>query len=260
MLKQRILKAIDSTRLNCAFVVKHLGTGAVAAFRENETVPSASLIKIAVAAEILSRAQRGELSLQQRIAVDDADKVPYSILTLLESGNSYSLHDLLTLMIVQSDNTAANLLIATAGMDRINRFCRDADLHGTILQRKMMDAAARKAGRENITTAADMARLLELLYRAELADPACGAHLLEIMKQQLDMSMMRLHLPDDTVVAHKTGELEGLAHEAGIVYHAAGDYIFVVLLWGAVTNYEARQTSGAVSKIVYDYFTEEEMK
>jgi beta-lactamase class A len=76
------------------------------------------------------------------------------------------------------------------------------------------------------------------------------------MKKQLDRSMMRLHIPDDTVIAHKNGELDRLSHEAGIVYHETGDYILVVFIWDAVNNNLARQSIGQIAKVVDDYFTE----
>ena len=100
----------------------------------------------------------------------------------------------------------------------------------------MMDTSARDAGKENLTTAQDMARLMELLYRGELLDQEISAYIIDMMKKQLDTSMMRLYIPDQTVIAHKTGELDCLSHEAGIVYHEKGDYIFVVLIWDAITN------------------------
>lgn len=256
MLKERVLQTMDLTKFKCAFMIKNLKNGERCSCGENAIVTAASLIKIPVMAEILRRVKAGGLSLRQRIKVKDADKVPYSILTMLETGNDYSLHDLLTLMIVQSDNTAANLLIDIAGFDAVNDLMDFLNLKNTILQRKMMDFHAVKAGRENVTSAQDMVRLLELLYRGELIDEAASAYMIETMKKQLDRSMMRLHIPDETVIAHKTGELDCLSHEAGIVYHETGDYILVVLIWNAINNNLARQSIGQIAKVVYDYFTE----
>jgi beta-lactamase class A len=256
MLKERVLQAMDLTKFKCAFMIKNLKTGECGSYNENAMVAAASLIKIPIMAEIFRQVKAGKLSLRQRIEVEDADKVPYSILTMLETGNDYSIHDLLTLMIVQSDNTAANLLIDIAGFDAVNDLMGSFNLKNTILRRKMMDLEAGKAGRENVTSAQDMARLLELLYRGEVIDEATSAYMIEIMKKQLDRSMMRLHIPDDTVIAHKNGELDRLSHEAGIVYHETGDYILAVFIWDAVNNNLARQSIGQIAKVVDDYFTE----
>lgn len=255
MLQKLIRQAIDFQKLDCALAVENLRTGERASFNQELKVPSASLIKLLIMAEIIRQVKAERLDLRRRLTVKAEAKVDYSILTLLETGNNYSLQDLLTLMIVQSDNTAANILIDMVGMDHINRTCGDLNLSDTILKRKMMDRNAREAGRENYTSASDMARFLSLLYRGELFDKASSAYMIEIMKKQLESSMIRLYIPDETVIAHKSGELEGIAHEAGIVFHEKGDYVFVVLTWNAVNNNEARQTIGQISKLVYDYFT-----
>jgi beta-lactamase class A len=256
MLKKLVLESINFEKLKCAFVIKNLKTAECASYNENEIVPSASLIKIYVMAEILRQVKEGKLSLKQRILVKEADKVPYSILTLLETSNDYSLKDLLTLMIVQSDNTAANILIDMAGVAEINKFISGLNFKNTILRRKMMDMSARKAGQENLTTASDMARFIELLYLGEVLDQENSTYMIDIMKEQLDNSMIRLYIPDQTVIAHKTGELDYLAHEAGIVFHENGDFIFVIMVWDAVSNNFARQSIGKISKIVYEYFVE----
>jgi beta-lactamase class A len=100
--------------------------------------------------------------------------------------------------------------------------------------------------------------MMELLYTGKVLDEEYSAYMIDIMKKQLDTSMMMLNIPDETVVAHKTGELDFLDHEVGIVYQDNGDYIFCVLIWDAVSNNYARQALGTISKVVYDYFKEEE--
>lgn len=255
MLYKEILDVIDLKKLNCAFVIENLKTGEKIAYNENIVVPSASLIKIPIMMEILNQVKEGKLSLKQRITVEDDVKVPFSILNLLETGNSYTLKDIITLMIIQSDNTAANILMDTAGMDNVNSCIKNLKIKNTVLQRKMMDSQARKEGRENKTTALDMARFFEIIYKGEKDNDPYSILMKDILTSQLDNSVMRLNIPDDTVIAHKTGDLDGISHDAGIVYLPNVDYIFCGLTWDAVTNNFARETIGKVSKIVYDYFT-----
>ncbi|OBR90675.1 MULTISPECIES: serine hydrolase [Clostridium] len=254
MLYEKILDVIDLKKLNCAFVIENLKTGEKIAYNENVVVPSASLIKIPIMMEILNQVKEGKLSLKQRITVNDNVKVPFSILNLLESGNSYTLKDIITLMIIQSDNTAANILMDLAGMDNVNNYVKNLEIKNTVLQRKMMDSQARKEGRENKTTAADMAKFFEIIYKGEKAKESHSVIMKNILTAQLDNSVMRLNIPDDTLIAHKTGDLDGISHDAGIVYLPNVDYIFCGLTWDAVTNNFARETIGKISKIAYDYF------
>lgn len=254
MLYEKILDAIDLKKLNCAFVIENLKTGEKIAYNENVVVPSASLIKIPIMMEILNQVKEGKLSLKQRITVEDDVKVPFSILNLLETGNSYTLKDVITLMIIQSDNTAANILMDLAGMDNVNNYVKSLGIKNTVLQRKMMDSQARKEGRENKTTAAEMAKFFEIIYKGERANESYSVIMKNILTSQLDNSVMRLNIPDDIRIAHKTGDLNGISHDTGIVYLPNVDYIFCGLTWDAVTNNFARETIGKISKIAYDYF------
>ena len=257
MLLEKLLSSFDSKKIKCAFVIKNLKTGEKIFYNENVVVPSASLIKIPIMMETLNQVRSGKLSLSDRIIVQDSMKVPFSILNLLENGNSYSLKDILTLMIIQSDNTAANILMDLVGMDNVNNYINGLGLTNTILQRKMMDASARKEGRENKTTALEMAELLELVYNSSNSNDFYGTIMNNILLNQLDNSMMRVNIPDDIVIAHKTGDLDGISHDVGIVYLENVDYIFASLTWDAVSNNYARETIGKLSKVAYDYFAME---
>lgn len=254
MLKNLILDAIDFDRMNCAFVIKNLSTGESLCYGENEVVSSASLIKIPIMGEVLRQVMEGSLSLDQRIIVNEKDKVPFSILNELTAGNSYSLKDVITLMIIQSDNTATNILIDLAGMNNINKFIKNIGLNNTVLMRKMMDFNARKDGRDNYTTAMDMTNILERIYNKELVNKDFSILMLDILKRQLDNSMIRLFIPEETIIAHKTGGLDGIEHDTGIVLNEKCDYIFSALTWNSDLTYISKATIGEMSRIVYDYF------
>jgi beta-lactamase class A len=141
-------------------------------------------------------------------------------------------------------------------MEAVNEFSRGLGLRDTILQRRMMDFKAREEGRENYTTAADMGRFLEALYRGSLVDAEASRWMLEVMCGQLDRSMMMLFIPDATRVAHKTGELDRLDHEAAVVFTEKADYLFVALVWDAPDNNSSRLALGELSRIAYHFFME----
>lgn len=255
LLSDVILNSIDLKSMKCAFFIKDLKTGETASCNENIRIPSASLIKIPIMMEIMQQVKSGRLSLGERIRINDSSKVPFSIVTMLHGVESYSIDDIMALMIVQSDNTAANVLMDLAGMDSINDYIKCLNLKNTILQRKMMDSRARIEGRENYTSAGDMAVLLETLYRGQAIGNGCCSHMLNIMKNQLDTGSMMLGLPYETAAAHKTGSLEFIEHDAGIVYLNNTDYIFCMLTWDAQDNNAARRAIGKASEAAYLYFS-----
>lgn len=256
---EKISECVDDKKIKYAISIKNLRTGESYNYNENIVISSASTIKLLIMAEVMNQAKKGQLSLEERLLINPEDIVPYSIIKLLDSNNSYTLKDLITLMIIQSDNTATNILINIAGINNINTYIRGIGLQNTILQRKMMDFEARVDGKDNFTTSSDMAKFLELLYKGEIVDKEFSGVMIEIMKMQLDKSMVYLEISDEVVVAHKTGELQNINHEVGIFYTQKGDYIFSMLTWEAESNNFARKIIGKVAKIVYDKFIMEDL-
>lgn len=253
-----ISEIIAGRRINYGLYARDL-TEKGKAIKHNEGViiPSASIIKILIMTAVMQKARDGELSLKTRVKIDNKDRVPYSIITVLDSENTYTLYDIVTLMIIQSDNTATNVLIDLLGMEYINRVAIEAGLRNTKLQRKMMDTEARKEGRENLTTAEDIGILLERIYKGEAVSSGYDAMMIDIMKEQLYKDILYLQIDDNVEAAHKTGQLDYIEHEAGIVYAKDKPYIFVMLTYDAESNNLAREVAGKTAKVVYDIFTKE---
>ena len=253
MLKEQLIKAAENRGAECAFVIKDLKDGREYSYRQDEVVSSFSLIKIFIMAEAVRRIECGELSLETEIEVKASDVVDFSVLVFLKQ-RAYSLEELLRLMIVYSDNTATNVLIDYLGYDNINKQIRDLGFEKSLLQRKMMDFEAKKEGRDNLTTAGEMADYLGRLYRQELLGGESDKLILDIMKGQADEMDMRLHLPDEIPIARKSGEGDCLNHEIAIVFGENTDYIFCFLSWNGPDNNQTRQLMSDTSKIVYDFF------
>lgn len=254
MLREELIRYTELLGVQSAFVIRNFNTGETVSYHENLIVPSASLIKIPVMIEAFRQIKSGVLSPDRRLSVDPKQVVAFSVLEFLDSRNTYTILDLMKLMIIYSDNTAANTLIDLLGMDKINSCIQELGLKETKLQRKMMDSESRKKGKENLTTAAEMADLMIRLDRGEIIDLVYSAQMLDIMKGQADESMMRVDLPDEITIARKTGELENLDHEVAIVFENQCNYLYVFFVWDAQSNNEARQILQRTSKIVYDYF------
>ena len=116
MLKDKLIKAAENRGAECAFVVKDLKSESEYTYRSEETIKSASLIKVFIMAEAMRRVQCGELSLDTEVEVKKSDIVDFSVLVFLKP-RAYTLEELMRLMIVYSDNTATNVLIDFLGME-----------------------------------------------------------------------------------------------------------------------------------------------
>lgn len=232
-------------------VIRDLASGTQLEWAPAERFPAASIIKIPVLVEALRQVQEGRLRLDDRVAVPDAAKVGgFGILKELESVGDLTLRDLLTLMIVISDNTAANLCIDRVGMDRVNELLASLGLNGTVLQRKMMDMEARQRGLDNFTTPADTARLLEWLVTHRILTPALCDTAIDILSRQQVRDRLPLWLPAEMRVAHKTGELPEVRHDAGIIFTDPGPLVIAALTKGFATPLGRGLVGGEASALI----------
>jgi beta-lactamase class A len=193
------------------------------------------LIKVPMMATVLASAAGGHLDLAEPYVLRDADKVgDEGSLHLQPAGSVWTLEQLVELMIQVSDNTATNVLI-----DRMGGYAPYADffpalgLQATVLQRHMIDFAAREAGRDNWTTAADMFELMSRLARKELVDPAVSRAMVTILLAQQDREKLPAKMPEEFPIASKPGELPGgVRHDMGIIYTHGGPCVIVMLSEG----------------------------
>jgi beta-lactamase class A len=255
-----IEEAIRQCPATVGLAVKHLESGETLAWRPEERFPAASVIKIPILVEALRQAEAGRLRLDERIALRPQDKVGgFGILKDLGSVEALSLLDLLTLMIIISDNTATNLCIEKLGMGAVNDTMATLGLTGTVLQRKMMDMPARERGLDNLTTPADVARLLELVSTDRVLTPEGSRRALEILTRQQVNDRLPLLLPAGVQVAHKTGELPGIRHDVGIVWTTRSRVVVAALttecqtpLGKGLVGGEACELIARIGRMIYD--------
>ncbi len=255
MLKEIIENNLKNVEAKCNLAVKNFKNGEFYYINIHTVVRSASIIKLFIMAEAFYMYKKGNIDLNEKIKIKELEKVPFSIVSLLNSVEEYSIKDLITLMIIQSDNTCANVLTDFLGMNNINEFVKNNGFKNTILGRKMMDFQGAKKGQDNYTSAQDVFLFFENLYNHHLVGLEEDKMMINILTHQLDFSMMRMEMLDDLEIAHKTGDLSCLKHDAGIVYSGkSGDYIFVMFVYDAVSDGYARNLICKVSKEVYNYF------
>ncbi|MFC4770842.1 serine hydrolase [Enterococcus hermanniensis] len=147
-----------------------------------------------------------------------------------------SLMDWLLPMIQQSDNAATNALITHFGMEKLNHYFQTQGYPDTRLERLMLDNDARAQGKENYTSLTDCMTFLKRLYQQRAIAPY--STMLEIMEGQTVRTKIPSKLPTDVVVANKTGELDTVENDIGLVLTKENPFAIVVLTQN-FTNTEA---------------------
>ena len=159
-------------------------------------------------------------------------------------------------MITLSDNTATNILIDLLGIDNINKTIRQIGLKATVLARKMMDDQARKAGRENYTTARDMGRLLESIYYREIPGLSIDSidQIFKMLTRQIYRDNLSFYIPErcSGKIASKTGTLAGVIHDASVFAFDQTAYVLVMLSGHLPTNVTGRETLARVSQMIFE--------
>lgn len=218
--------------------------------RARQPVPAASTIKVPILAAALREVAAGRIALDQRITVPAQRVGGSGVLQAIPGVQELTVADLLTLMIIVSDNAATNIVIDLLGMDAVNSFCEELGLTATVLRRVMMDLDARSRGRENTTSALDQANLLAALGWGDVLDDELRAYALRSLRQQQFNEGLPALLPDEAVIAHKTGELAGVRHDVGILTGPRGQQAVVaVLVCGPATPNAAREALHLIAAI-----------
>jgi beta-lactamase class A len=200
----------------------------------DEVVTAASTIKVPILAAALDEVDAGRLDLAQPSAIPAQRTGGSGVLHALPYLHTLTLADVLTLMIIVSDNTATNVVIDLIGLARVNQFCAGLGLKGTVLRRKMMDADAVRRGLENTTTAHDQATLLDAIAWRNLLPAPLRAFALQALERQQFNDGLPALLPDEVIVAHKTGELPGIRHDVGVITGPAGRQAVVAALLSGI--------------------------
>ena len=219
----------------------------------DEVFPLASTIKLAILYELFKQAEEGRVALDEVRPLDKRHVVGGSGVLVELNAPAMSLRDYATLMVIVSDNTATNLLIDTVGMANVTRRMSELGLKSLQLRRRMIDLAAAERGDENVGTANDVARLLTRIYRSEGLTKASSDGIIAILRKPKP-SAMREGVPSAVPVANKTGTLDGVEADAGIVYLAGRPYVFAAVTTFLRTSGDGANAIRAASKTTFDYF------
>jgi beta-lactamase class A len=251
-----------------AIAVKLLGTGESFYLHADEPMPTASLIKLPVMVEVYQQAAEGKVKLDDTVTLRKDDKVQGSgILTdHFSDGATFSLRDAVRLMIAFSDNTATNLVLDKIGIGSTAKRMEDWGWPNTKINAKVFRGSTTSVFPERTkkfglgsTTAREMVELLERLETGKLVSPVACKEMIAHLKKCEDKDKFSRFLPPGTVLAHKTGSVNEIRTDAGILYLKGGPVALCVLTSDNEDKSWRPDNTGnllcaKVAKEVHDYF------
>ncbi|HEX9220150.1 MAG TPA: serine hydrolase [Gemmatimonadaceae bacterium] len=242
-----------------------LGSGDTLFLNADSSFHAASTMKVPVMIELFRRANTGSFGMNQGLlmvnqfaslvdgsqyALDpgsDSDSTLYH-----QIGDRVPVDTLLRLMITRSSNFATNTLITLVGAEEVTRTMRALGAQRIQVLRGVEDGKAFEKGLNNTTTARDLAIILRAIQEGKAASPAATREMLGILLAQEFNEKIPAGLPPGTRVAHKTGEITAVSHDAAIVYPAGKKpYVLVVLTRGITDGAKASKLIADISSIIY---------
>lgn len=241
-----------------AVVIKNLKTGEEYKFNENKKYDSASLYKLWIMAIAFQKIKDGTFK-EDQIITGNQKTIDSALSTVSPTPTpegqteaqvteepkliSMTVKDAIEKMITLSDNYSALLLASKAGTFSVTNFLKAYGFNNSNFRQPPQ------------TTASDIALFYEKLYKGEIVDREYSGKMMEVLKRQAINDRIPDQLPERILVAHKTGELFGAKHDAGIVFSEKGDYIIVVLSDTRNPKIAVKKTAD-FSKEIYYYFSE----
>lgn len=233
----------------------------------DEEFHAASTMKVPVMIELYKQQQQGLINLKDSITLvnefksivdgspykmdigDDSDDVIYS-----KIGTKQSLYDLMVPMITVSSNLATNVLIEIVDAKKTTQTMRDLGAEHIEVLRGVEDIKAYELGLSNSTTAKDLMVIMKAIANGTAGTKADCDAMLSVLKAQKWNDMIPKYLPENVEVAHKTGSITGVHHDAAIVYPPNGKSYVLVLLSKNLKDFDkATDKLARISERIYNY-------
>ena len=261
-------------KVEIATLIKNSGAEVAVAFRTldgrdelliqpDEVFHAASTMKVPVLIELFRQARAGQLSLDDRIPVvnqfhsivdgspfmldtgDDSDAEVYR-----QIGKTMTYRDLADAMITVSSNFATNLMIEHLGAKNIQKTTDALGATGMHVLRGVEDDKAFRKGLNNSTTARALMTLMQAIAAGKAVDQSASGEMVAILKRQVFNSGIPAGLPPGIPVAHKTGEITRIQHDAAIVY-AGRPFVLVVLVRGLDDAGKGSALASGIAGVLY---------
>jgi beta-lactamase class A len=231
--------------------------------RADDVFHAASTMKVPVMIELFHQVREGKLKLDDPLPVKNefhslADSSIFTLDPADDSetdlykavGQTRTLSQLCELMITVSSNLATNLLVEKLGVENIRATVDALHADGMNVLRGVEDNKAYAKGMNNTTTARGLLILLEAIAKGQAVDPDAARQMAEILAQQKFNEGIPAGLPPGTRVAHKTGELTKVHHDAAIVF-APRPFVLVILVRGLAESKDSAALMADITRRIY---------
>lgn len=236
-LDEKIQNEIKDFKGKVWIYAKNLDTGKDYSLRGDEQVRTASTIKLPIMTEVFHQIAEGKISWTDEFTLTKQNKQGGSgTLGELSDGTKIDLRSATNLMIVVSDNAATNLILDKISSNSLNAFMESLGLKNTKSLRKIGGGGDAKAYEEplnklfgiGVSTPREMAKLLEKLERGEVVSKEASLEMIAILKRQQYTDGIGRNLLDTVPVASKSGALDRLRSDVGIVYTRRGRIVMAI--------------------------------
>jgi beta-lactamase class A len=280
-LKTRIERVLRNTDGTVGVAVRHIESGRGLAVNGDILFPMASSFKVPILIEILAQAREGKFSLEDEISVEKTDQHPGSgmISALTAPGIKLSVLNMAHFMMMISDNSATDILLAKVGPANVNARLRSFGIEGMTVGRSCQEMirdyqhmVTGIRGREerkkaivaygenpdDAATPLAMNALLEKIVRQEVLDPESCDLVISIMRKcETGEARIKGLLPPGTVVAHKTGTIAGTVNDCGLIVLPDGQGRIVLTVFCkdfTSPTEDVEALIAGIARVVYDGF------
>ncbi|MDH5104233.1 class A beta-lactamase-related serine hydrolase [Lentilactobacillus diolivorans] len=243
-LDQKMTELLSQTTTHTGILIQ-LNGETIFEKNANRIFPSASLIKLAILNAVIELRP----NLKQNIRIDPNRLAGGAGILQLMTRSTWTLQDLLALMISVSDNAASNVIIDHFGMDTINEYLVNHQFEGTRLNRYLMDTNALRTGRDNLTSAVEAVRLLQIALEHSTMVSSWFANQQSRYKLPGNFD----ELTDQVTVFNKTGEGVQIDHDvARFVYN--NNVVDVALLTSKFQRrMDALRLFNQIGQLIFDF-------
>ncbi|HEX2601961.1 MAG TPA: serine hydrolase [Gemmatimonadaceae bacterium] len=264
----------ESGAKSIAVALKDFETGLELHYNSDRWFHAASTIKVPILLGVFAAIDRGDLLPHSRVHVRNrflsvVEGIPFRVESGRDAnsavhnaiGKMMRVDELAYHMITTSSNLATNLLLAVIGPDSVNKTLAELKLEdGIDLKRGVEDELAFDKRINNMVTADGLLKILVMLAEGKAFSPALSRRMMDILHGQEFNQGIPARLPKAARVAHKTGEISTVAHDAGVVYlPKRKPYVLVVLSeWDPDVSGRSR-TIATISHTIYEALTQRPM-